>query len=126
MRSGAKVAVDFDTAYRQNFSAGRRRYNISRRGAGATTGDGDYMAKRNDFEEFVDTAFRRPLFGIICSVVLAGLGYYLTGGDPQLRAGSAWTAVFPTVRTIGQFCFIVAGLVMIISAAGYFRRGGKK
>jgi hypothetical protein len=84
-----------------------------------------YMAKRNDFEEFINTAFKRPLFGIICSVVLAGLGYYLTGGEPRLRAGNAFVAVIPTVRSIGQFCFIAAGFVMIISA-GYFWRSVRK
>jgi hypothetical protein len=84
------------------------------------------MTKGNDFEEFIDTVLKRPLFGIICSVVLAGLGYYLTGSELRFRAGNSWTAVFPTVRTIGQFCFIVSGLVMIITAAGYFWRSRRK
>jgi hypothetical protein len=84
------------------------------------------MRKRSDFEEFIDTAFNRPLFGIICSIILAALGYYLTDGELQLPAGSARVAVFSTVRTIGQFCFIVSGFVLIITAAGYFWRSRKK
>jgi hypothetical protein len=84
------------------------------------------MAERSDFEEFIDTAFRHPLFGVICSAVLAGLGFYLTAGGLQLNPGNARVVVLPTAETLGRFCFVAAGLVMIISAGGYLWRLVKK
>jgi hypothetical protein len=84
------------------------------------------MAERNDFEEFIATTFRYPLFGIICSAVLACLGYYLTTAGPQVSPADAWVSFLPTAETLGQFCFIVAGVVMAISVGGYLWRATRK
>ncbi len=78
------------------------------------------MAKENEFVSVQKTVFAFPVPGIIISLFLFGVGYYLKSKGLQYDLSGGNEVHLADYALYGKFSYISSGILLLISASFYF------
>ena len=84
------------------------------------------MAKENDFVSVQKTVFEFPGSGIIISLFLFGIGYYLKSKGLQYDLSGGREVHLADYALYGKLSYISSGIVLLISASFNFWNSGRK
>jgi len=84
------------------------------------------MKKRSILEDVIETAFKSPVAGVVMSVFFAGLGLYLTNKEATAGAKPADMIFLPAVHMLGNICYLLSALVLMLAGIGYVVTSGKR
>lgn len=77
------------------------------------------MRKNNLLEDILETAFKSPIFGIVMSIFLAGLGLYLSNKQTPIGAKPSEMMFLPAMHMFGKVSYILSTIVLIATGIGY-------
>lgn len=77
------------------------------------------MRKKSLFEDILETAFKNPIFGIVISIFLVGLGLYLTNKQAPVGAKPSDLMFIPAMHMFGKISYIFSAIVLIFTGIGY-------
>lgn len=84
------------------------------------------MARRHDNDSLIEFAFKYPLFGIIASIFLGGIGLFLRSKATPSDTKPIAVIFNATFLQLGTLFYWFAGIILLISAIGfvwqYFRK----
>jgi restriction system protein len=82
------------------------------------------MARKSGVEDLLEASFKNPIVGSVASIVLAGVGFYLSHkGSPQGPEGAITNSTSPM---FGKVMYMLAGLFFLASVFGYVVGAAKK
>ncbi|MBI5847737.1 MAG: restriction endonuclease [Nitrospirae bacterium] len=77
------------------------------------------MRKKSLVEDILEAAFKNPIFGIVISLFLVGLGLYLTNKQAPVGAKSSEMMFLPAMHMFGKVSYIFSAIVLIVTGIGY-------
>jgi hypothetical protein len=77
------------------------------------------VKNRSAIEDLLEMALKNPVVGIVCSVILAGLGLYLTNKQAPVGAKPSETLFLPMMHMFGTISYFIAAIVLIVAGIGF-------
>ena len=84
------------------------------------------MRSKSLFEDILEISFKSPVFGVIISLISAGLGFYLSNKQAPIDAKPSDIAFLPMMHFFGKVSYILSAIALSVTGVGFIVTSLKK